>query len=98
MSTTDKSGEPGAEEAINRVLEAEQRARERVARCEAQAGEELDAARDQARRISARTDVRIGKLRTRCEQQVAGQVARLVCSHSSPREHWVGREVRHTLR
>jgi hypothetical protein len=80
MRTTDQRGESEAEQAINRVLEAEQRAREHIAQCEVQASKELDAVREQARRIDARTDARIGKLRTRCEQQVAGQVARLKAS------------------
>jgi type I site-specific restriction endonuclease len=79
------AGQENAEEAINRVLEAEQRAREHIARCEAQAGEELDAVREQARRIGARTDARIGKLRTRCEQQVAEQVARFKASAEAVR-------------
>jgi hypothetical protein len=85
MRTTDQSGEPGAEQAINRVLEAEQQARERIAQCEVQASQELDAVREQARRVDARTDARIGKLRTRCEQQVAGQVARLKASAAAVR-------------
>lgn len=79
------AGSKSAEEAINRVLEAEHRARERIAQCEVQASKELDAVREQARRIDARTDARIGKLRTRCEQQVAGQVARLKASAEAVR-------------
>jgi hypothetical protein len=85
MHTIDQSGESGAEQAINRVLEAEQQARERVAQCEVQAGKELDAVREQARRVDARTDARIGKLRTRCEQQVAAQVAQLKASAAAVR-------------
>jgi hypothetical protein len=85
VRTTDKSGESGAEEAINRVLEAEQRARERIAQCEVQAGQELDAVREQARRIDTRTDARIGGLRMRCEQQVAAQVAQLKASAAAAR-------------
>jgi hypothetical protein len=82
---SDERGESGAEQAINRVLEAEQRARERIAQCEMQASSELDAVREQARSIDARTDTRIGKLRTRCEQQVATQVARLKSSAEAVR-------------
>lgn len=66
-----------AEDAINRVLEAEQRARDRVAQCETQAAALVATARERALRVAERTDRRIISLRTRCEQWIAGQVAAL---------------------
>lgn len=85
VRTTDDNGATGAEEAINRVLEAERRAGERVAGCEAQAAAELGAARERARRIAERTDTRITRLRTRCEQIVAVRVAQLKASAEAVR-------------
>lgn len=75
--SNDRSDEADAEQAINRVLEAEHQARDRVAHCQAQAEARLEAARERARRIAARTDARITSLRRQCEQQITEQVARL---------------------
>lgn len=69
------TGEDNTEEAINRVLEAERRARDNVARCEAEAAARMSAARTRTRRVAERTDARMSLLRTRVEQQTAGQVA-----------------------
>lgn len=71
------TGEVRAEDAINRVLQAEQRAQEHVTQCETQAAALLVAARERALRLAERTDRRITSLRTRCEQRIATQLAAL---------------------
>jgi vacuolar-type H+-ATPase subunit H len=63
--------------AINRVLEAERRARDNVARCQAAAAARISAARAQARRVVERTDARMSALRKRVERTVAERVAAL---------------------
>jgi vacuolar-type H+-ATPase subunit H len=57
------------EQDISRVLEAEQRARQAIARCEQDAVALIAAARDRARQIQARTDARMSLLRSQIEQQ-----------------------------
>ena len=56
-----------AEQAINRVLAAERAAREAIAGCEAQGKRLVEDARGRAKRIGERTEVRIAKLRDRCD-------------------------------
>lgn len=68
---------PGPDEAIQRVLQAEQRVRERIAQCEREAARLLEAARERARRLEERTDARISALRTRCEQLAGERAAAL---------------------
>lgn len=63
------------EQDISRVLEAEQRARQAIARCEQQAAALIATARDRARRIQARTDARTSALRTRMERRCAEHAA-----------------------
>ena len=77
LRMSDKRDETGAQAAINQALGAEQQARNRIARCQAQAEEQLAAVREQARRIALRTDARIATLRRYCEQQIGEKVARL---------------------
>lgn len=69
--------EDGAEEAINRVLEAEREAAEAVRRCEQQAVALREETHAKARRLAERTDARIRRLRALIEEQTARQVAAL---------------------
>jgi vacuolar-type H+-ATPase subunit H len=68
---------PDPDEAIQRILQAEHRAREHIAQCEREAAQLLEEARGRARRLAERTDARISKLRMRCEQLAAQRVAAL---------------------
>ena len=63
-----------AEQAMNRVLQAERDAERAVAECEAEAGNILQAAQLQASRIASRTDARISRMQTRCLQRVAEEI------------------------
>ncbi len=67
-----------ADAAINRVLEAEQRAREAIARCREEAAQRVTEARLRARRIEERADRRVSKLRAACQQWTAAQAAKLL--------------------
>ncbi len=87
--------EDKAEEAINRVLAAEQRAREDIARCEAQAREIVEAARAQARRIEERNDVRVIKLRAACQQWIAARTGELQRTAEEVRARPAGEDERH---
>ena len=75
-----------AEQAINRVLEAERDASQQIVACEAQAAEILQAARLQASRIAGRTDSRISLLQTRCLQRVAEEIKQLERMERQERE------------
>lgn len=66
-----------AEAAINRVLEAEHKAREAIARARSEAAEQVRAARLRARRIEERADSRATKVRAACQQWSTQQVAKL---------------------
>ena len=66
-----------AEQAINRVLEAEREAGQKVAACETQAAGILQAAQQQASRIASRTDGRISLMQTRCLQRVTEEIKQL---------------------
>ncbi len=66
-----------AEQAMNRVLQAERDAERAVAECEAQAGRILQAAQLQASRIASRTDSRISRMQTRCLQRVTEEIKQL---------------------
>lgn len=91
------TGEARAEDAINRVLEAEQHAREKVAQCETRAAALVAVARERALRIAERTDRRIVSLRTRCERWLAGQVAALRTQADTARRQPAGDDARRTL-
>ena len=91
------TGDVRAEDAINRVLEAEQRARERVAQCESQAAALVAAMRERALRMGERTDQRIVSLRTRCEQWISGQVAALRAEADAVRRQPAGDDARRLL-
>ncbi len=84
------TGDDHPADAIRRVLEAERQARDRVARCEAEAAAHVEAARARARRALERTDARMSALRARVEQRVAEQVVALRAEagkiHSQPPE------------
>jgi cell division septum initiation protein DivIVA len=66
-----------AEQAMNRVLQAERDAERVVAECEAEAGSILQAAQLQVSRIASRTDSRISLMQTRCLQRVAEEIKQL---------------------
>lgn len=79
MTHADRAtGEERAENAINRVLEAEQKAREAIARCRSDAARHVTDARLRARRIEERADRRVSKLRAACQQWTGAQAARLL--------------------
>lgn len=60
---------------IARVLDAEQRARQAIARCEQDAAELIAAARDRARHLQTRTDERMSQLRIRIERHCVEHAA-----------------------
>jgi vacuolar-type H+-ATPase subunit H len=66
-----------ADAPINRVLEAEQRAREAIARCREEATQRVTDARLRARRIEERADRRVSRLRAACQEWTAAQAAKL---------------------
>jgi cell division septum initiation protein DivIVA len=72
----DSATEP-AEQAMQRVLQAERDAGRVVAECQAEAGDILNAAQQQASRIASRTDSRISRMQMRCFQRVAGEIREL---------------------
>jgi vacuolar-type H+-ATPase subunit H len=67
-----------ADTAINRVLEAEQKAREAIAHTRSEAARHVTDARLRARRIDERADARVSKLRAACQQWTGGQSAKLL--------------------
>lgn len=67
--------EDAADEAINRVLAAEQDALSAVAHAKQQATELIAEARLRARRIEVRADTRSSELRVRCRAWAAREVA-----------------------
>ena len=69
---------PGsAEQAINRVLQAERDTDQAVTDCEQQAHTILQTARRRARRILSRTDDRISHMQMRVAQRVTGKIQAL---------------------
>jgi vacuolar-type H+-ATPase subunit H len=66
-----------AEQAINRVLAAERRAREAIAGCEAEGKRLVEDARGRVKRIGQRTEARIAKLRDRCDVTMRERMAAL---------------------
>jgi cell division septum initiation protein DivIVA len=75
-----------AEQAMNRLLQAERDARRVVAECEAQAASILQAAQLQASRIASRTDSRISLMQTRCFQRVTEEIRHLERAATQARE------------
>lgn len=66
---------PGsAEQAINRVLQAERETGQAVTDCEQQAHAILQAARQRARQILSRTDGRISRMQMRVAQRITEQI------------------------
>jgi cell division septum initiation protein DivIVA len=66
-----------AEQAMNRVLQAERDAARAVAECETEAGSILQAAQLQAGRVASRADSRISRMQTRCLQRAAEEIKQL---------------------
>lgn len=66
-----------AQDAIERVLEAERDARAAVSVCQEQAARIVAEARLHARRIAERADARIDALRAASRARLAGELARL---------------------
>jgi cell division septum initiation protein DivIVA len=75
-----------AEQAMNRLLQAERDARRVVAECEAEAAGILQKAQLQASRIASRTDSRISLMQTRCFQRVAEEIRHLEHAETHARE------------
>lgn len=75
-----------AEQAMNRVLQAERDAGAAIAECETGAGNILQAAQLQSSRIASRTDSRISLMQMRCFQQVAEEIRRLEMTERMTRE------------
>jgi cell division septum initiation protein DivIVA len=75
-----------AEQAMNRVLQAERDAERRVAACEAEAATILQAAQRQAGHIASRTDSRISQMQTRYFQRVAEEIRQLERAERQARE------------
>lgn len=67
-----------ADTAINAVLEAEQKAREAIARSRSEASRLVTEARLRARRIEERADRRVSRLRAACQQWSGAQAAKLL--------------------
>jgi cell division septum initiation protein DivIVA len=75
-----------AEQAMNRLLQAERDARRVVAECEAEAASILQAAQLQASRVASRTDSRISLMQTRCFQRVTEEIKHLERAATQARE------------
>lgn len=73
----DKPNVDTAEQAINRVLEAEHASEQAMLNCESQANEIVEAAQQRAQRITARTDERITRIYSRSKQYISGQIKAL---------------------
>jgi vacuolar-type H+-ATPase subunit H len=69
------SAPEGADNAINRVLEAERAAQAEIVECRRQALAILREARARARAVSARADRRTGRIRHLCDQAVERELA-----------------------
>lgn len=65
------------EQAINIVLEAEKNAQHAVGKCQVEAEQLLQQARQKAQRIKKLTDSRIAQIHQRCHRFVADEVKRL---------------------
>ena len=86
---SNNSGNPAtglAEQAMNKVLQAERDAERSVAECEAEAASILQAAQLQASRIASRTDNRISLLQTRSFQRVTEEIRQLERAERQARE------------
>ena len=71
-NNSNKPPAPGsAEQAINRVLEAERESGRAISDCERQAHDILQAARQRARRVLDRTDDRISLMKMKTAQRVS---------------------------
>lgn len=79
-----------ADQAMNHVLEAERAARDQAVRCEAEAATLVEQARQQARRIAARTDARLTHIHTSCGLATARQIEALLRQETSESEIGVG--------
>jgi len=75
-----------AEQAMNRVLQAEHDARRVLHTCEQEAHRILHDARLRASHIASRTDERITLLQMRCAQRVAEETQSLVRAERADRE------------
>ncbi len=74
--------DPRIDQAMNAVLEKEQRSRERIEQCEREAAEILDKAQRRARAVSDRTDQRITAFRQRCAETTKRSVDELLAEDS----------------
>jgi cell division septum initiation protein DivIVA len=86
---SNNSGNPAtglAEQAMNKVLQAERDAERSVAECAAEAASILQAAQLQASRIASRTDNRISLLQTRSFQRVTEEIRQLERAERQARE------------
>ena len=71
-NNSNKPPTPGsAEQAINRILEAERETGRAITDCERQAHDILQAARQRARRVLGRTDDRISLMKMKTAQRVS---------------------------
>jgi len=77
ITMSDQHLNESVERAINRVLEAERRARDAVDLCLAEARQAVNGARVRSSRILERADKRTGLLHQRCEQSVSRRLAEL---------------------
>jgi vacuolar-type H+-ATPase subunit H len=94
--TTPPEREDSSVEEINRVLDAERRARERVSRCEQDASRMIEEARACARDIRARTERRIGRMHARVEQRIIAQVMMLAAEAEAIRSQALASDERET--
>ena len=62
---------------INRVLKAEAKSRDDIAKCQKQALKIIENGRNQARKISLRADERIGAIHARADLGIASNLAEL---------------------
>jgi hypothetical protein len=84
-NSSDSAAEP-AEQAMQRVLQAEHDAGRAVAECQAEAGNILNTAQQQVSRIASRTDSRISLMQMRCFQRVAEEIRKLEMAEKQSRE------------
>ena len=75
-----------AEQAMQRVLQAEREAGQAVADCEAQAAGLLEQAQQRADRIAARTDERITRMQMRAARRIEAEIGRLEQAERRARE------------
>ena len=95
---SDRHLSESVEGAISRVLEAEDRARNAIDQCRAEARMTVNQARVRSRRILARADDRIGQVHEYCEQQVSRRLAELGAeTRQIPDQPWVAPEMEQRL-